>query len=322
MKMEVDSKKPKKAEKQCSVITYDGRLRLSDGEEDTSAVDSANVAAFDQSHTPNPLVLYDPTNNMIYPPTSSPIQAAPVMHSTNIRHISAVASHNQYEDSSRNTAETSVELRRYVGSVPMAAYPPSVGLVNFTPIQPEIGESLQGPTAYRNEYPIEIPQPPTSNPPQPDSAQATNYPYTNSSYYRSSCVPSGYDSCGPVELDYMGISPMPTPPSTVLAYSNYGNKSCEVAGSSNVSQLNSVELVNASSLAHAHQHIGTYYGNQSANEIYATTGVSSMMAPRDVRSNKIGAHQYDARHTFSTTELNTLESTSQLVSPIERNTNI
>lgn len=308
MRLDMD-KKPKKPEKQNTVITYDGRLRLPDDNDETNVVDAANVV-LDQLHKPNPMVLYDPTNNMIYPSTSSTIQSTPVIHSTNIRHISTVISHNQFEDTSRNAATT----------------------ITGAPIDLQY--------AYRNEYSIEIPAtpsqppPPTSHQPQPDLGQTTNYPllYTNSNYYRNSCVPgSEYDSCLPAGLDYMGQ------PSALLTYSNYGtltSKACEVSGNSHIISVDNsglehdapghMGIINAP----VHAHNGTYYGNHSANELYSSLGASTMVVQHEVPThNKIGAQQYlgGVRHAFSTSDINTLVSDApapELVSPNEHTTNI
>lgn len=85
MRLELE-KKQKKCDKQNTLHTYDGRLRIP--ENDGDSTDSANI---DQTHK----VIYNPAT----------LQPNAVMHSTNHCHIST-ASHIQFDDTSQNTATT------------------------------------------------------------------------------------------------------------------------------------------------------------------------------------------------------------------------
>lgn len=87
MRLELE-KKQKKSDKQNTLQTYDGRLRLRDSDEENSVVDSGGMNTR--------LINYNPANNILYPTTT--------MQSTGIAMSSLVES----DDTSRNCATGSL----------------------------------------------------------------------------------------------------------------------------------------------------------------------------------------------------------------------
>lgn len=276
MRLELE-KKQKKTDKQNTLHTYDGRLRLPDSEENGDAVDSSN--AIDPSNKVNPMVVYNPTNTIIYPPPP----AATVMHSTNIGHIATGAPHNQFDDTSRN-----------IGT-PIAR--PSIDLHY----------------AYRNDYSIEVAPSPTVDASQP------NYPllYANSAYYRHPCAASfdDYLSMNTAAAEQTSTS-MPYPHYDGLANNNCDVAAASQSAAAPSNDLSLATLtpnsVPKSTLGDSFGNInGLYsYGNHSIKEPYNAVGVSSISQHESVEHSKNGSQQYGAQHAFSTTSVNKLMVTS------------
>lgn len=282
MRLELE-KKQKKTDKQNTLHTYDGRLRLPDSEQNGDAVDAANV--HDPSNKANQLPLYNGTSNAVYPPPT----AATVLHSTNIRHISA-APHNQFDDTSRT-----------MGS-PMAK--PALDLHY----------------AYRQEYAIDIAPAPVVD------AGQSSYPllYTSSAYYRHPCGASFDDylamSSPPAEQTPAALAYPP--------YDGLANNNCEAAIGPNAANASSdlttptpmpssaPKATLGDSLASIN---GLCYGNHSVKEPYNSAGGSSIGQPAPAEHTTNGP-QYGAQQAFSAAAVSTSVATSaELVAANETN---
>lgn len=102
MRLEME-KKQKKSDKQNTLHTYDGRLRLRESDEETSVVDSVGMNTR--------LINYNPANNILYPTStlqsSSSSSSSGVAISSDGHQLAAANSHysaNAIEDTSRNCA--------------------------------------------------------------------------------------------------------------------------------------------------------------------------------------------------------------------------
>lgn len=91
MRLELE-KKQKKSDKQNTLHTYDGRLRLRESDEEGSVVDSGGMNTR--------LITYNPANNILYPTTTMQSTSGVAMNS----HYTA----NEIDDTSRNCAVTSM----------------------------------------------------------------------------------------------------------------------------------------------------------------------------------------------------------------------
>lgn len=102
MRLELE-KKQKKSDKQNTLHTYDGRLRLRESDEETSVVDSGGMNTR--------LINYNPANNILYPTSSSSSSSGVAMDGHSMAATNSHFSSNAIDDSSRNcTTESPLDL--------------------------------------------------------------------------------------------------------------------------------------------------------------------------------------------------------------------
>lgn len=105
MRLELE-KKQKKSDKQNTLHTYDGRLRLRESDEESSVVDSGSMNTR--------LINYNPANNILYPTTTMQSTSGVAMDGHQIATTSNTHySSNEMDDASRNCAsltETPLDL--------------------------------------------------------------------------------------------------------------------------------------------------------------------------------------------------------------------
>lgn len=102
MRLELE-KKQKKSDKQNTLHTYDGRLRLRESDEENSVVDSSGMNTR--------LINYNPANNILYPTTTMQSSSGVGLNSMDGHPLVGANSHyssNETDDSSRNCANASL----------------------------------------------------------------------------------------------------------------------------------------------------------------------------------------------------------------------
>lgn len=102
MRLELE-KKQKKSDKQNTLHTYDGRLRLRESDEEGSVVDSVGMNTR--------LINYNPANNILYPTTTMQTSSSVTMNSMDGHQIATTNSHyssNDLDDTSRNCGVSSI----------------------------------------------------------------------------------------------------------------------------------------------------------------------------------------------------------------------